>query len=75
MDTVIFPTNYAIFHLNSKKLTKSCRSVQLAIDGKRLVKESASVIILFPQKAKHCGETSTEKCMAFCSRLEHRVYT
>jgi 2-polyprenyl-3-methyl-5-hydroxy-6-metoxy-1,4-benzoquinol methylase len=47
--------NYAIVHLNSRKLTKSSRSVQLAIDGKGLSKDSASVIILFAQKAKYCG--------------------
>src|SRR5215211_267815 len=55
MDTVIFPTKFAIVHLNSRKLTKSSRSVQLAIDGKGLSKDSVSVIILFAQKAKYCG--------------------
>jgi SAM-dependent methyltransferase len=36
-------------------LTKGSRNVQLAIDGKGLSKDSASVIILFEQKAKYCG--------------------
>jgi len=55
MDTVIFPTNYAIVHLNSRKLTKSSKSVQLAIDGKGLSMDSAFVIILFAQEAKYYG--------------------
>jgi hypothetical protein len=48
--------NYAIAHLNRRKLTKSSRSDQLAIDGKGLSNDSASVIILFPQKAKYVGD-------------------
>src|SRR5688572_2463170 len=55
MDTVVFPTKLCHCPPKHQKTDKSSRSIQLAIDGKGLSKDSASVIILFAQKAKYCG--------------------
>ena len=70
MDTVIFPAKLCHCHLNSRKLTKSSRSDQLAIDGKGLSKDPASVMILFAQKAKYCGGYQLKNVWRFVHGLK-----